>query len=94
MGTEFNIYDNGLNPKKTKDANAVREHLGVVLYESNILGARGPRKMKVLIPEVKTTGEIYQFKPLSPKEGLLNNMKHGRLEGIKFFENKKPKWND
>lgn len=32
MGTEFNIYDNGKNPKKTKDINVMREHLGVVLY--------------------------------------------------------------
>jgi tubby-related protein 1 len=32
MGTEFNIYDHGENPKKTKDAQRVREHLGVILY--------------------------------------------------------------
>lgn len=94
MGTEFNVYDGGENPKKTHDPNLVRENLGVVIYESNLLGARGPRKMKVLIPEVKTTGEIYSFKPMNPKEGIANNMKSNRLDGIKVFYNKPPKWND
>jgi Tub family len=65
MGTEFNIFDGGQNPKKCSDPQLVRENLGVVLYESNLLGARGPRKMKVLVPEVKTTGEIYSFKPMN-----------------------------
>jgi tubby and related proteins len=65
MGTEFQIFDGGQNPKKCSDPQLVRENLGVVLYESNLLGARGPRKMKVLVPEVKTTGEIYSFKPMN-----------------------------
>jgi len=31
-----------------------------MLYESNLLGARGPRKMKVLLPDVNpTTGVTY-----------------------------------
>jgi len=94
MGTEFNIYDHGDNPKKTKYPERVREHLGVVLYESNLLGARGPRKMRVLLPDVRVTGEIYQFKPMAPKEGILNNMRQGRMEGIKVMINKPPKWND
>ena len=32
--------------------------------ETNIL-ARVPRKMKILIPDVKSTGETYQFKPIT-----------------------------
>lgn len=32
MGTEFQIYDGGQNPKKCSDPQLVRENLGVVLY--------------------------------------------------------------
>jgi tubby-related protein 1 len=46
LGTEFTLYDSGENPKKSKSL--ARLELGVVLYESNILGAKGPRKMKVI----------------------------------------------
>lgn len=42
----------------------VRKELGVVMYESNLLGARGPRKMRVLIPEMKQNDEPYEWKPM------------------------------
>lgn len=56
VGTEFRVYDNGSNPddidNDDDDAAAgasseARQELGVVLYESNVMGARGPRKMQV-----------------------------------------------
>ena len=52
IGTEFVVYDNGNNPKDSDlDSSAgcagVRQELGLVLYASNVLGSRGPRKMKV-----------------------------------------------
>ena len=37
MGTEFKMYDNGLNPKKTKNSMLIRNQLGVIYYESNIM---------------------------------------------------------
>jgi len=94
LGTEFNLWDHGENPKDTNDLNKVREQMGVIVYESNLLGARGPRKMKVLIPDVKPTGEVYQFKPMTGKEGIQVNWKNGKKEGLKEVFNKPPKWND
>jgi len=94
LGTEFNVWDHGENPKKASNMEKVREQLGVVMYESNLLGARGPRKMKVLIPDAKPTGEIYQFKPMTAKEGMLVNWKNSRKDGMKDLFNKPPKWNE
>ena len=37
MGTEFKIYDNGLNPKKCSMWDRIRSELGVILYVSFIL---------------------------------------------------------
>lgn len=52
LGTEFTLYDDGVNPKKVKANQQVRKELGGVFYESNIMGNKGPRKMKVILPEV------------------------------------------
>lgn len=52
IGTEFTLYDKGLNPEK--EEKAVSEHvqrrqeLACILYKQNVLGSRGPRKMKAL----------------------------------------------
>lgn len=58
MGTEFTIYDQGENPKKTKDVNQIRREMAAVLYESNVLGSKGPRKMRVLIPAIDKEDNI------------------------------------
>ena len=66
LGTEFILYNTGLNPsKKNATRENAREELGVVLYQSNILGTKGPRKMRVLIPMVNSSGEPLQWKPMS-----------------------------
>lgn len=52
LGTEFTIFDYGQNPKKAKVQDDVREQHGVVQYETNVLGSKGPRRMKVLLPKV------------------------------------------
>ena len=62
LGTEFYLYDNGENPKKAKNYEAVRSQHGVVEYEKNVLGSKGPRRMKVLLPKVSREGTIVEFK--------------------------------
>ena len=95
LGTEFHIFDNGLNPKR-KGANSsnMREELGIVLYQSNILGAKGPRKMKVLLPAVNASGDHYIWRPPNKNEGMIPSFKAGNKEGILSFINKSPKWNE
>ena len=56
LGTEFYIYDNGENPDKAKSHEAIRNQHGVVQYETNVLGSKGPRRMKVLLPNVDLQG--------------------------------------
>ena len=49
VGTEFTVFDHGLSPTDVPSgADApLRCELAIVNYTSNILGSRGPRKMKV-----------------------------------------------
>eukprot|EP00357_Protocruzia_adherens_P037087 CAMPEP_0115045410 /NCGR_PEP_ID=MMETSP0216-20121206/48135_1 /TAXON_ID=223996 /ORGANISM="Protocruzia adherens, Strain Boccale" /LENGTH=409 /DNA_ID=CAMNT_0002428291 /DNA_START=123 /DNA_END=1349 /DNA_ORIENTATION=- len=65
LGTEFTIYDHLDNPEHVTSPDRIREELGVVMYQSNIMGSRGPRKMKVLTPTVDENGERYGWRPRS-----------------------------
>ena len=52
MGTEFILYDNGVEFKKAVNRAQCRSQLGAVFYESNIMGTKGPRKMKVIYKNI------------------------------------------
>ena len=62
LGTEFYLYDVGKNPKKAKSFEDVREQHGFVEYETNVLGSKGPRRMKVVLPRVTREGQQIQWK--------------------------------
>ncbi|CAG9331558.1 unnamed protein product [Blepharisma stoltei] len=95
IGTEFHLFDTGINPKH-KGANPMnaREELGIVLYQSNILGSKGPRKMRVLIPAVNNAGDHYVWKPMNKDDGMLKQYNAGNTSGMFCFFNKPPKWNE
>merc|ERR1711865_710742 len=63
-GTEFVVYDTGINPKDAENARGrkVRREFGVVHYETNVLGSRGPHKMHVGVPSaIEGTDEYKEF---------------------------------
>jgi len=94
LGTEFVLYDNGLNPEKNQAASArsVRKELAGVVYQSNILGSRGPRKMHVLLP--KTRGKDTEvFRP-PHSTGIIDSFKEGNLNQLHVIANRPPKWNE
>ncbi len=62
VGTEFSIFNGGKNPKKAKVETDIREQHGVVEYETNVLGAKGPRRMKVLLPRVNRDSSQYMWR--------------------------------
>jgi len=66
VGTEFTIYDTGSNPTKRGSAPEThREELGLVMYQANILGGKGPRKMRVVLPALNGDGRRVTWKPAS-----------------------------
>ena len=50
LGTQFTVYDGGSNPNKGVPDDEIREELISIVYDTNILGFKGPRKMSVLMP--------------------------------------------
>lgn len=94
LGTEFHIYDTGENPKKIKNFENARKELAGIIYESNLLGARGPRKMKLILPNLQPNGDPIVIRPTSNKDGIFPMFKSGKRDGLIYLFNKPPKWND
>ena len=101
MGTEFQMYDSGINPDKLSDAQKdgshvqVRQELATVLYKQNVLGSRGPRKMKVMVPNVEEGGQRKVLRPTCHEDTMLERYKAAKNDNdVQILKNKQPKWND
>lgn len=93
MGTEFYVYDNGKNPKKTKNVDNVRKELALVYYESSFIRGKTPRKMRVYTPELDEAGNILEWRPCNEDERISSFVKQDRLDKIRSYVNKNPRWN-
>uniref|UniRef100_A0A8R1HZF5 Tubby-like protein n=1 Tax=Caenorhabditis japonica TaxID=281687 RepID=A0A8R1HZF5_CAEJA len=98
LGTQFTVYNEGESPKKTNVTYAIREELAAVIYDTNVLGFKGPRKMTIVLPGiepgVEKPGVRTKIRPMQDKHTLLERQKNGDLEGLKILNNKSPQWND
>ncbi|PIO73494.1 hypothetical protein TELCIR_04539 [Teladorsagia circumcincta] len=65
IGTMFTLYDCGANPKKSTMTSDVRQELAAVIYDTNVLGFKGPRKMHILIPGIYDVN-TYERKSIRP----------------------------
>jgi len=99
-GTEFIVYDTGMRPdkmdheQKRLSTHMARRELCAVLYDRNMFGTKGPRKMTVLVPS-PNEGAI--FRPIYDKEGIIaefNRGAKGKKPKVKSYVNNPPRWND
>jgi tubby-related protein 1 len=97
VGTQFTLYDDGVNPNKRDSAEAqgrpLRQELAAMVYDANVLGWSGPRKMTVIITGIKDNVPVV-FQPESERDSLLERVKTGRDDGLLVLRNKQPEWND
>jgi tubby-related protein 1 len=67
LGTQFTVYSEGRNPFKqsAKDqlSKPVRSELVTVIYETNLFGLDGPRKMTAILPAIRDKDERAEIKP-------------------------------
>lgn len=96
VGTEFTVYNNGVNPKDAGgDTDRLRTELALVTYASNVLGSKGPRKMKVCVPRVDPkTNERILFQPTGKEGEMLGRLKANDLTDMVYMINKPPRWNE
>ncbi|XP_070354672.1 tubby-related protein 2 isoform X1 [Equus asinus] len=97
FGTKFTIFNNGVNPEKKNvipETARIREELGAVCYETNVLGFRGPRKMTVIIPGIDAQNQRISIQPQNEQESLLSRLQRGASRGLVLLQNKAPSWSD
>eukprot|EP01004_Peranema_trichophorum_P003834 NODE_2799_length_1491_cov_39.614035_g2419_i0.p1 GENE.NODE_2799_length_1491_cov_39.614035_g2419_i0~~NODE_2799_length_1491_cov_39.614035_g2419_i0.p1 ORF type:complete len:390 (+),score=75.62 NODE_2799_length_1491_cov_39.614035_g2419_i0:125-1294(+) len=96
VGTEFTVFDKGEKPGKDGAVLGVasRQECAGIVYERNLLGTKGPRKMLVLVPSFDETGRRSVWKPEKEEDGLIANFKNGNMSNMMTLKNKEPHWNE
>ncbi|XP_051962433.1 tubby-related protein 1 [Xyrauchen texanus] len=95
MGTKFTVFDNGLNPERAfRDMSNARKELAAIIYETNVLGFKGPRKMTVIIPGMDDDNERVQICPRTENDSLLVRYQNRQMDSVIELHNKTPVWND
>ncbi|XP_012863927.1 tubby-related protein 1 isoform X2 [Echinops telfairi] len=97
LGNRFTVFDNGHNPHRGGgggDVGSLRQELAAVIYETNVLGFRGPRRMTVLIPGMSSDSERVPIRPRNASDGLLVRWQNKTLESLIELHNKPPIWNE
>ncbi|XP_065912385.1 tubby protein homolog isoform X2 [Dysidea avara] len=97
VGTSFTVYDNGVNPSKGEalpGGSNCRQELAAIVYETNVFGFKGPRKMSVIIPAMTPEFERYVVQPTKESETLLERYKLGTMDDLLMLMNKQPQWSD
>jgi len=94
VGTAFVLYDNNKKHVRKDNVDELRSELGAVLYEPNILGFKGPRKMKVITTRLDDNGEFIPCRPRQAKETLIERSKDPFDREMLVLYNKSPQWNE
>ncbi|XP_036067892.1 tubby-related protein 1 [Oryzias melastigma] len=95
MGTKFTVFDNALNPERAlPDMSNARQELAGIIYETNVLGMKGPRRMTVIIPGMNKDNERVPLRPRNECDGLLIRYQNRRMENLIELHNKTPVWNE
>ncbi|XP_050951798.1 tubby-related protein 1 isoform X2 [Labeo rohita] len=95
MGTKFTVFDNGLNPDRAlRDMSNARQELAAIIYETNVLGFKGPRKMSVIIPGMDDDNERVPIRPRTDNESILMRCQNRQMDNLIELHNKTPVWND
>ncbi|KAJ8675288.1 hypothetical protein QAD02_011074 [Eretmocerus hayati] len=98
LGTQFTVYDNGysqLKDDKREDRRPhPREELAAVMYDTNVLGFKGPRRMTVVIPGMTPDQKRVKICPRDESETLLECYKSKTMDNLIELHNKTPVWND
>ncbi|XP_055724019.1 tubby-related protein 1-like [Salvelinus fontinalis] len=95
MGTKFTVFDNALHPDRAlPDMSNARQELAAIIYETNVLGIKGPRRLTVIIPGMGKDSERVPIRPRRDNSGLLMKFQNRKMDNLIELHNKTPTWND
>lgn len=94
FGTQFTLYDNGNNPTKGIFDDRLRSELVSVIYDTNILGFKGPRKMLTILPGMSLDHQRVEIKPRNDHGSITEKWKRKDMTDLVELRNKAPVWNE
>ncbi|XP_022238823.1 tubby protein-like [Limulus polyphemus] len=97
LGTSFTVFDNGAGPKGGNIMGTranTRCEIAAVIYETNVLGFKGPRKMTVILPAMTSEHKRVEMQPISESDSLIERWRNKNMENLLDLHNKTPVWND
>lgn len=95
LGTQFTVFNNGRSPFRSFNENDIpREEMAAIVYDTNVLGFKGPRKMTVLIPGMTHDQKRVQIIPQDNSDSILECWRSKRMDNLIELHNKTPTWND
>ncbi|KAK6626326.1 hypothetical protein RUM43_006637 [Polyplax serrata] len=93
LGTQFTVYNNGASPKHSDD-HSTRQELAAIVYDTNVLGFKGPRKMTVILPGMTQDHQRVLITPNDQNESLIECWKTKNMDNLIELHNKTPVWNE
>jgi len=96
LGTHFTVYDNGSSPRSIgpRDDIKARQELAAIVYDTNVLGFKGPRKMTIVLPGMTQDHQRVKITPVDDQETLLECWRNKNMDNLIELHNKTPAWND
>ncbi|XP_063072334.1 tubby-related protein 1-like [Engraulis encrasicolus] len=95
MGTKYTVFDNAQHPDRAlPDMSNARQELAGIIYETNVLGMKGPRRMTVIIPGMDKEGDRVPIRPRHDNDGILIRHLNRRMDNMIELNNKTPVWNE
>ncbi|CAF1474091.1 unnamed protein product [Adineta steineri] len=94
-GTEYILYDNGLSPNKISNTaqlnnrESLRRELVGIIYNTNLLGFKGPRQFTTVIPQIEQ-----DIRPSKSEPGILDQWRNRRFGYLMQLRNKVPTYNE
>ncbi|CAF1068184.1 unnamed protein product [Adineta ricciae] len=94
-GTEYTLYDHGLSPNKVPNGKisntreGLRRELLAIVYNTNILGFKGPRQMNIMIPKLG-----HDIQPAKNEPTILEQWRDRRFSYLTQLRNKAPSYNE
>ncbi|KAK4023389.1 hypothetical protein OUZ56_008805 [Daphnia magna] len=87
FGTHFTLYDDGHKLSS-------RQELAAIIYDTNVLGFKGPRKMTIIIPAMSIEQQRVDVCSSVEHEGIIDRWKRKMSDDLLQLHNKTPVWND
>jgi tubby-related protein 1 len=104
LGTNFSFFDSGIGADDLEKGDVsgsgdIRKEIGFLTYESNVLGAKGPRKMTCSLPKLGPDGTPAIFTGGSTgndsmEATMSEHAPNGRIDETIQLHNRAPKWSE